>query len=84
MDTPARLAKETSEVCEELDYELITDEPDWQDWRLEEDGVVKTVSINLEDNSVSVEIIDADGDQEFFKEYSEDENNTAREVKRKL
>ena len=84
MDISARLAKETSEVCEELDYELITDEPDWQDWRLEEDGILKNVGIDLDNNIVSVEITGSDGDREFFREYSEDEGNTAREVKRKL
>jgi hypothetical protein len=83
MNNPGRLAKEISKVCEELDYELVTDDPDWQDWRFEEDGEVKTVSIDVDNDEITVEILE-DGERTFFKEYTEEDGDVAPAIRRKL
>lgn len=83
MDNSTHLATETSTVCEELDYELLTDESDWQDWRLTEDGVTKTVAIDLENNLVTVEIFHGNDEPKVY-EYSAEDDDTARKVKSKL
>lgn len=84
MKNPGRLAKEISKVCEELDYELVTDDPDWQDWRFEEDGEVKTVSIDIDNDEITVEIIGEDGERSFFKEYTEEDGDVTPAIRRKL
>lgn len=83
MHTSSRLARDTAKVCEELDYELVSDEADesWQDWRLEEeDGTVKTVSIDFTNNEVMVDI-EADGERIKYREYSAAEGDIAYTVK---
>lgn len=83
MNNPGRLAKEISKVCEELDYELVTDDQDWQDWRFEEDGEVKTVSIDVDNDEITVEILE-DDERTFFKEYTEEDGDVIRLIRRKL
>lgn len=84
MYTPSRLAKDTAKVCEELNYDLVSNDSTWQDWRFEEeDGTVKTVGIDLANNEVMLDV-EADGERVMYREYSASEDHAAMDVKRDM
>ncbi|MBC9706020.1 MAG: hypothetical protein H9W81_13810 [Enterococcus sp.] len=84
MYSPSRLASDTIKVCEELDYEQVSADTSWQDWRLEEeDGRVKTVGIDLANNEVMLDVEDG-GERVMYREYSAYEEHAAVDVKRDM
>ncbi len=83
-DQDGVFAKNVSELCRELGFDVVSSDEDWEDFRLDdEDGAVTVVSIDHYEDRATIETMES-GEILTRKEFSAEEGHTVDKVKYQL
>lgn len=76
-------AKKASLLCQDLGFDVVSSDEDWEDFRLEEESQVTVVSVDHYDDRVTIETME-DGEIITRVEFSVEDGDTIEKVKQSL